>query len=211
MNCPSTPAGERNKKPITEALHPVFSSSTGDVLEIGAGLGQHAAAFAIAFPELNFWPTDPSSYHRASIDSWQQTLALPNLQPAQSLDLRFANWHTKIAKAVHGKKFSAIICINVLHISPFAATEGLLFHAGALLKPGGLLYVYGPFKMNGTHTAPSNNDFDIYLRKRNPEWGLRDISSLKKLAGSGGFCLTQVKHMPANNLSLFFNVIKIKK
>ena len=71
--------------------------------------------------------------------------------------------------------------------------------------------MYGPFKMNGTHTAPSNNDFDIYLRKRNPEWGLRDISSLKKLAGSGGFCLTQVKHMPANNLSLFFNVIKIKK
>ncbi len=207
MNCRTTPAGDRNTKPITEVLRPVFSSSTGHVLEIGSGLGQHAAAFATAFPRLNFWPTDPNPYHRASIDDWRKTLALPNLRPARSLDLLSANWQLNITDGVPAAKFSAMICINVLHISPMALTEGLLLHAGKLLEPEGLLYIYGPFKINDTHTAPSNSDFDVYLRHQNPEWGLRDIALLEKTAASGNLSLTKITQMPANNLSLFFNRI----
>lgn len=204
MNCLTAPAAERNKGPIAETLKPYLATRSGDVLEIGAGTGQHAATLAAAFPALTFWPTDPDPRHRKSIDAWRVECGLDNLRPAQPLDLLSENWGLGDDGMAPASGLAAILCINVVHISPFAVTEALFAKSRALLRPDGLLYLYGPFKRDGQHTADSNARFDAQLRAQNPEWGVRDLTDIEEIAKAGGLALGRVKEMPANNLSLFF-------
>lgn len=200
----TAPAAERNKQPIVDTLKPYLATRGGDVLEIGAGTGQHAAALAAAFPALTFWPTDPDPRHRASIDSWRAECGLDNLRPARPLDLLSADWGLGGDGMAPASGLAAILCINVIHISPFAVTEALLAKSRALLRPDGLLYLYGPFKQDGKHTADSNARFDVQLRNQNPEWGVRDLAEIEGIAKAGGLGLGRIEKMPANNLSLFF-------
>ena len=204
MYGPTTSAGKRNTEPIKNALNPFLSNLPGPVLEIGSGTGQHLAALAATFLEVEFWPTDPDPFHRENIDEWRKKNTLPNLKAARSLDLLSKNWHSQFTNTLSVKSFSAIICINVLHISPYAAMEGLLLNAKNILSPKGLLYIYGPFKMNNVFAAPSDKKFDAYLKMKNPAWGLRDLNDVRKIAALGGLSLIKKEKMPANNLSLFF-------
>lgn len=200
----TAPAAERNKRPIVDALQPYFAGRSGDVLEIGAGTGQHAATLAEAFPDLTFWPTDPDPRHLASIDAWQLESGYENLRPAQALDLLSAEWGLGGNGMAPSGGLTAILCINVIHITAFAVSEALFARARPLIRADGLLYLYGPFKRDGRHTADSNVRFDAQLRMQNPDWGVRDLGKMENIAEAGGLALSRVKEMPANNLSLFF-------
>ncbi len=185
----------RNADPIIDVLRRVLPAS-GHVLEIASGSGEHALRFAAAFPHLTFQPSDPDPDAVGSIDAWRATRDLPNLQPAVRLDASHDAWPAGPA--------DAIICINMVHISAWPATEGLMRGAAATLTAGGLLYLYGPYRQNGLETAPSNEAFDESLRSRNPEWGLRYVDRIVAEAGSRGLTLAEIVGMPANNLSLIF-------
>lgn len=166
------------------------------VLELASGTGEHAVAFAGALPALEWTPSDPSAEARASIAAWAGQAGLSNLKPALAVDvLDEATWPTGTVQAV--------VCINMIHISPWAATEGLMRLAGRLLTdPGGLLMLYGPFREAGIETAPSNAAFDESLRARDPAWGLRALEDVVAVAEAHGLAHTLRVAMPANNLSL---------
>jgi hypothetical protein len=166
------------------------------VLEVASGSGEQSLSFAQAFPKLLWQPSDPDPAALLSIEGWRASMPLFNLLPPVSLDARAAGW--PIASA------EAIVCINMVHISPWSATEGLMHGAGRLLEPGAPLYLYGPYRQSGVETAPSNEAFDESLKSRNPEWGLRDVEAVKAVAGEHGFVLERICPMPANNLSLVF-------
>jgi SAM-dependent methyltransferase len=185
------PATARNRDPILEVLRDVLPAS-GLVLEIASGTGEHAVHFARAFPGITWQPSDPDANARASIAAWRDHVALPNLNPPLALDVIAHDWPVTAADAV--------VCINMVHISPWAATLGLLSGAARILPPGGPLYLYGPYKRNGAHTAPSNADFDTSLRSRNPDWGVRDVANVADAAT--GFTCARIVEMPANNLSV---------
>ena len=187
------PATLRNRDPILTVLRRVLPDR-GRVLEIAAGTGEHAAYFASALPHLEWLPSDPDPAARASIDAYREAAALPNLHAALDLDASSDPW--PIAEA------AAIVAINMIHISPIAATEGLMRGAGALLPAGAPLVTYGPYKVDGAHTAPSNEAFDRSLRSRDPSWGVRDIATLEALAESHGLEHTERVAMPANNFTL---------
>jgi len=189
------PAAARNRQPILEVLRPQLPTE-GLVLEIASGTGEHITHFAAALPTLAFQPSDPGEEARASIDDWTRTLGLGNVRPALLVDASASSW--PIAEA------DAILCSNMIHISPWAATEGLLAGAARLLPPGGLLYLYGPYIRADISTAPSNRDFDKDLRRRNPAWGIRTLEEVAALAVSKGFGSPSVVEMPANNLSVLF-------
>jgi len=189
------PSAQRNREPILAVLRKVLPAS-GLVLEIASGSGEHAVHFAAALPGLSFQPSDASPEARASIDAWAREVALQNLLPALPLDAAARNWPIAAADAV--------ICINMIHISPWAATEGLIAEAARLLPPGGPLYLYGPYRQRGVPLAPSNAAFDASLRQRDPQWGLRELDSVAALAESSGFGAPEVTAMPANNLSVVF-------
>jgi SAM-dependent methyltransferase len=150
--------------------------------------------FAQACPARTFQPSDPEPAHRDSIDAWAAALGLANVRPAIYLDAAGEAWPIDAADAV--------LCINMIHISPWAATAGLVRAAGRILPPGGVLYLYGPYKRGGQHTAPSNATFDAGLRAQNPAWGVRDLEAVADLAAAEGFGAPLVVEMPANNLSL---------
>lgn len=192
-----SPAAERNAQPILQILKSHLPAQ-GEVLEIAAGSGQHAATFAAALPGLDWTPSDPSEEARASIEAWRTHTGLANLHPAQAVDmLDDASWPSE--------PLNAIVCINMIHISPWAATEGLMRLTGrSLMRPGGLLYLYGPYREAEAPLAPSNAAFDASLKARNPAWGLRDRGEVEALARSHGLALTLRRTMPANNLSLIF-------
>ena len=196
----SSPATERNTAPILAVLK-AHLPAQGRVLEIAAGAGQHAVAFAAALPALDWTPTDPSPEARASIAAWASHANLPNLQPPQALDmLDAATWPEATVEAV--------VCINMIHISPWAATEGLMRLAGGILRrPGGLLVLYGPYREAEEDLAPSNAAFDDSLKARNPDWGLRDRDAVAAEARTAGLALTQRIAMPSNNLILLFRAI----
>jgi SAM-dependent methyltransferase len=193
MTARHAPATARNRDPILAVLREILPSR-GTVLEVASGTGEHAAAFAAALTALGCQTSDPDADARASIDAWCAGLA--NVRPALALDAAAPDW--PVAGA------DAILCINMVHISPWAATEGLMAGAARLLAPGAPLYLYGPYRRAEIPTAPSNEAFDADLRTRNPDWGLRALEDVTALAALHGLLLERVIEMPANNLSVIF-------
>lgn len=191
----SAPHVARNAEPIAEVLGEILPPR-GLVLEVASGTGEHAVHFARRFPKLLWQPSDPEPAALRSIEAWRAEAGLFNLLPAVSLDTRAAEWPVERA--------DAILAINLLHISPWRATEGLMRGAGRLLEAGAPLYIYGAFRRVGTETALSNEAFDADLKARNPEWGLRDLESVAEAAAAHGLALERVVEMPANNISLIF-------
>ena len=190
-----SPAADRNREPILDVLKRVLPKS-GFVLEIAAGSGQHSVHFSRALPMLTWQPSDADPSARASIAAWSESEALPNLMPPVELDVRARPW--RVSRA------DAIVCINMIHISPWAATPALMDGARETLPAGGVLYLYGPYRIDGRHTAPSNAAFDASLRAQNPGWGVRDLAEVAKVADDAGFDLIETVEMPANNLSVIF-------
>ncbi len=186
------PAAARNRDPILAVLRGVLPAA-GTVLEIASGTGEHIAHFAAALPGLTFQPSDPDPARRTSIDAW--CAGLPNVRPALALDATAAIWPQGVA---------AVLCFNMIHIAPWAAAEGLVRGAGTALGQGGLLALYGPFRRDGAHTAPSNAAFDADLRARDPAWGVRDLEAVAALAERAGFTQPDITEMPANNLTVIF-------
>jgi SAM-dependent methyltransferase len=189
------PAPERNKEPILEVLRRVLPER-GTVLEIASGTGQHVVHFAAALPGLAWQPSDPGPRHRASIAARLEAARLPNVAPPLDLDVRLHPWPVSHA--------DALVCINMIHIAPWEATLALLAGGAEVLAGGGLLYLYGPFRREGRHTAPSNEAFDEGLRQQDPAWGVRNLEDVVEAAERQGFGLEQVVPMPANNLSVLF-------
>ena len=189
------PATARNRQPILEVLRPRLPAD-GLVLEVASGSGEHVVHFAAALPRLVFQPSDPDPAARASIDDWAAASGLANVRPAVALDARVPEWPVTRA--------AAVLCSNMIHIAPWAAAVGLVAGAARVLPAGGLLYLYGPFRLAGGHTAPSNDAFDRDLRERNAAWGVRDLAAVTALAATHGFAAPEVIDMPANNLSLAF-------
>jgi hypothetical protein len=190
------PAAERNTGPVLAVLGPHLPRS-GTILEIGSGTGQHAVAFAVAHPELSWQPSDPDPAARASIAAWTAASALANVRAPLDLDVTAEDWPRTLDRPLHG-----IACINLLHIAPWAACTSLMAGAGRLLERGAPLYLYGPFKQGGRHTAPSNAQFDRYLRLCDPGWGVRDLEAVVGCAAEHGLDLRHQEPMPANNLSV---------
>ncbi|AOY95585.1 SAM-dependent methyltransferase [Cupriavidus sp. USMAA2-4] len=189
------PAAERNRDPILEVLRRVLPAS-GLVLEIASGTGQHAVHCAGALPGLTWQPSDPDEAARDSIAAWTAHAGLANVRAPLALDVRLQPWGVESAQAV--------VCINMVHISPWASTQALFLGAGRLLAPGGVLYLYGPYRRDGAHTAPSNAAFDAQLRAADPDWGVRDMEAVVALGEGAGLLLEEVVAMPANNFSLVF-------
>ena len=171
------------------------------MLETGSGTGQHVTEFARRAPHLTWWPSDIFDSHLASIAAWRKLAQLDNLRAPQRIDLTDPDW---IWQGGGGEKLAAILCINVLHIAPWPLSQNLIAGAGRLLRDGGRLFVYGPFKRNGAHTAPSNAAFDASLRAENPDWGVRDIAELNALAQAASLSPAEITPMPVNNLVLAF-------
>ncbi len=190
------PATVRNRGPILDVLRRHLPNQ-GLVLEIASGSGEHITHFAagLAVGALQFQPSDPDADSRASIDAWVRELGLSNIRPALALDAAADSWPVVQADAV--------LCINMIHISPWAATVGLLRGAGRILPSGGLLYLYGPYR-RGDQMVPSNHAFDEGLRAQNPAWGIRDLEAVVTLAANHGFAAPVIEEMPANNLSVMF-------
>jgi cyclopropane fatty-acyl-phospholipid synthase-like methyltransferase len=194
-NALTSPSVARNRDPILAVLKRVLPP-TGTVLEIASGTGEHAVYFAAALPGLTWQPTDRDEQALESIAAHRTASGLINLLAPLTLDAAAPEWPVGQADAV--------VAINMVHISPWRATEGLVAGAGQVLPLGGVLYLYGTYKENGTHTAPSNEAFDRDLRWRNPEWGVRDLEHVTELARAHGLVLVERIRMPANNLSLVF-------
>ena len=190
-----SPAVARNRDPILAVLRRHLPAQ-GTVLEIAAGTGEHAAYFAPHFPHLTWQPTDVDADALASIEAHRAAAKAPNLRAPIALDVMAPAWPIERADAV--------LSINMIHISPWTAAQGLMSGAAKLLAADGVLYLYGPFKENGVHTAPSNDAFDASLRARDPRWGVRDVGDVRDLAKSHGFDFVERVAMPANNLSLVF-------
>ena len=190
----TAPSAERNKQPILDVLSRVLPR-TGLVLEIGSGTGQHVAHFAKALPHLIFQPSEMDRDRHASIAAWVEHEKLANVRPPIAFDLT-KQWPVREA--------DAIVCINVIHISPWDATIGLMRGAGEILPPRGVLVTYGPYRRGGQHTAPSNETFDASLKSRDPRWGVRDLEEVAAAAKGEGLEMEEVVEMPANNLTVVF-------
>ena len=197
------PAFHRNHEAIWSAMAGFLGAQAGDLLELGSGTGQHAAAFAGRSPQLTWWPSDIYPSHLASIEGWRRHTGLTNLRAPQRIDLGDPAW-TWMADGQAGASLTAMLCINVLHISPWAVSQNLIAGAGRYLRDGGRLFVYGPFMRDGQHTAPSNAAFDQSLRAENPAWGVRDVADLDTEAKKAGLTRVEIAEMPANNLVLAF-------
>jgi SAM-dependent methyltransferase len=195
------PAFHRNHAPIWSVLAPHLAEASGDVLEIGSGTGQHVVAFAGKTPGLAWWPSDPNEAHRRSIEAWRRHASLGNVRPPLRNEISDSDWR-RDQPAGLPESFRAMLCINVLHISPWPAAEGLLRCAATALSPDGVLCVYGPFMRDGRHTAPSNAAFDASLRCENPAWGVRDVAAICAEAERHGLRLAATHDLPANNMML---------
>ena len=188
-------ATDRNRQVILEVLRRVLPPS-GVILEIASGTGQHVAFFAQALPDLRWQPSDASPPHLASIRAWSDASGAVNIAVPVLLDVERVPWPVIAA--------DAILNINMIHIAPWSAAEALFRGAARLLPPNGILFLYGPFKRGGQHTAESNQRFDERLRGEDARWGVRDLDDVAALAGSEGFQAPEIVEMPANNLSLVF-------
>ena len=187
-------ASRRNRGPILEVLKRVLPVA-GRVLEVGSGHGEHAVYFSANLPRLIWQTSDQAPESRAVLAARAEGDG-PGLPPPLDLDLASATWPVSTA--------AAMVAINVIHISPWAACVGLMAGAGRVLEPGGVLYLYGAFRVGGRHTAPSNQAFDETLRRRNPQWGVRDLGEVAAEAAPNGLRLADTVEMPNNNLSVVF-------
>jgi len=192
---PTSPAAERNKEPILAVLETVLPAG-GSVLEIASGTGQHICFFAERLPGIRWQPTEPDAPSREAISARVLQAGLLNVDPPLALDVHEARWPV-------GSSYDAVVCINMVHISPWSATDALCCGAALHLMPGGHLVLYGPYLENGS-AAPSNLDFDASLKTRNAEWGLRELDAVTNVAALHGFRRERVVRMPANNLTVVF-------
>ena len=196
------PAFHRNHQPIWAVLGKFLAGQTGDVLEAGSGTGQHVVFFAGQNPDITWWPSDLSAAHLKSIAAWRAAAGLPNVRPPQRIDLSDPAWSVAASDGRAPGKLLAVFCANVIHISPWRVAERLVAGAARHLREDGRLFLYGPFKRDGRHTAISNAVFDTSLRSQDPEWGVRDVGDVTSLAEGVGFRLVETFEMPANNLIL---------
>ncbi|MFL6791615.1 MAG: DUF938 domain-containing protein [Bradyrhizobium sp.] len=197
-------AFHRNHQPIWAVLQKFLAGKSGDVLEAGSGTGQHVVHFARHSPDITWWPSDLNEAHLRSIAAWRAHAGLPNIRPPQRLDLSDPSWAPLMREGEGPKEWLAVFCANVIHIAPWRVAEGLFAGAARYLRPDGKLFLYGPFKRDGKHTALSNAVFDTSLREQDAEWAVRDIADLEKLADGVGLVLRDTVEMPANNLILAF-------
>jgi SAM-dependent methyltransferase len=193
------PAFARNHAPIWSVVGPFLEDRTGNVLEVGSGTGEHVVAYAARSPAVTWWPSDIHPRHLASIAAWRAHARLANVQAPLRIDLLAADWDAGLPMR---ESLTAIVCINVLHISPWRVTENLLAGAGRRLRPDGRLFVYGPFRRGGAHTAPSNAAFDASLRTQDAAWGVRDTADIAAVADGCGLRIADAVAMPANNFTL---------
>lgn len=191
-----SPAAARNSDAILGLLSSHLPAR-GHVLEIASGSGQHAVTAARALPDIIWQPSDPSSEALQSIEAWRTADSLPNLRAPLRVDMTAPDtWPDQT--------YDAVVCINMIHISPWQATEGLMALASKVLPVGGLLYLYGPYLEKDVPLAPSNAAFDQSLKSRNPEWGLRDSRDVSLEAKKYGLRFTRRVEMQANNISLMY-------
>lgn len=198
------PAFHRNHQPIWSVLEKFLGGKAGDVLEAGSGTGQHVVYFAKQNPDITWWPSDLREAHLKSIAAWTAAAGVPNVRPPQRIDLSDPAWSVAASDGRAPGKLLAILCANVIHIAPWPVAEGLIAGAARHLREDGRLFLYGPFKRDGHHTAISNAVFDTNLRLQDPAWGVRDIGDVTRLAEDVGFKLAEIFEMPANNLILAF-------
>jgi Protein of unknown function (DUF938) len=198
------PAFHRNHQAIWTVLQQFLSGKSGDVVEAGSGTGQHVVDFARHAPEITWWPSDLNEQHLKSIAAWLAHAGLPNIRPPLRIDLTDPMWCPQMQDGSGPGELLAVFCANVIHIAPWRVAEGLFAGAGRYLRADGRLFLYGPFKRDGKHTAVSNAVFDSSLREGNPEWGVRDIEAVQELAAAAGLTLADIAEMPANNLILVF-------
>lgn len=189
------PATARNRDAIAAVLRDILPAD-GMVLELASGSGEHVVHFARLFPALIWQPSDPDPDALGSITAWAKDANLPNILPPIAIDVRTDEWGIQRA--------DAICCINMVHISPWEATVGLMKQAGKLLPQEAPLVLYGPYIRKGVETAPSNLAFDAGLRSRDPSWGVRRLEDVVELAKVHGLLLNSVHEMPANNLTVVF-------
>ena len=197
-------AFHRNHEPIWAVLQRFLAGKTGDAVEAGSGTGQHVVHFAKHTPAIIWWPSDLNERHLKSIEAWRAHAALPNIRPPLRIDLTDPAWCPAMQDGTGPAELLAVFCANVIHIAPWRVAEGLFAGAGRYLRSDGRLFLYGPFKREGRHTAMSNAVFDTSLREQDAEWGVRDIADLEKLAAGAGLTLIETVQMPANNLILAF-------
>ena len=193
------PATSRNREPILKVLKQHLPSK-GNILEIASGTGEHGVFFAPYFSPQQWIPSDQDPECLASIKSWRRDCSTDNLQSPLTIDVMKENWHQSLTS----QNIRSLICINMIHISPWEACVGLIKGTSQILPSDGVLYLYGPYKVNNQHTAISNEQFDESLRLRNPLWGIRDLESVAKLAQENDLHLKEKIAMPANNFSLIF-------
>ena len=198
------PAFHRNHQPIWAVLEKFLEGKSGEVLEAGSGTGQHVVGFARRSPEVTWWPSDFNDAHLKSIAAWRAHAQLANVRAPLRIDLSDPAWCPEMHDGNGPGPLLAVFCANVIHIAPWRVAEGLFAGAACYLRADGRLFLYGPFKRGGKHTALSNAVFDTSLRDNNPEWGVRDIADVQALGVSVGLRLTETAEMPANNLILSF-------
>jgi SAM-dependent methyltransferase len=197
-------AFHRNHGPIWAVLQTFLAGQTGDVLEAGSGTGQHVVHFAKHTPDITWWPSDFNANHLTSIAAWIKHAGFANIRPPLTIDLSDPAWCPAMQDGSGPGELLAVFCANVVHIAPWRVAEGLFVGAARYLRPDGRLFLYGPFKRDGKHTALSNAVFDTSLRERDAEWGVRDIADLETLAANVGLGLVETATMPANNMILAF-------
>jgi SAM-dependent methyltransferase len=197
-------AFHRNHAPIWAVLQKFLAGKSGDVVEAGSGTGQHVVHFATHTPDITWWPSDLNERHLTSIEAWRAHAGLPNIRPPLRIDLTDPAWCPAMHDGSGPSDLLAVFCANVIHIAPWRVAEGLLAGAARYLRNDGRLFLYGPFKHEGKHTALSNAVFDTSLREQDAEWGVRDIGEVSTFAGSVGLSLIETVQMPANNLILAF-------
>ncbi len=196
-------AAERNRGPILEALSPLLPAA-GRVLEVASGPGMHVVACAEARPALHWQPSDPDPAARASIAAWIADTGLANVAQPLDLDMTQPDWPDHAGHAGGEGNFDGLVTINLLHVAPWAACEGLMAGAARLLKPGAFLFIYGPFMRDGQHNSEGNRQFHQALRVQDPALGLRDVNDVADCAAHHGLALEGIVEMPANNRSLIF-------
>lgn len=196
-------ATQRNRQPILEILLQVLPP-TGSILEIASGTGEHATFFAPHLAPRKWLTSEPNPQLRASINAWYQHDPAENIYPPFNIDAREPVWAVETELSPDLQPIVAIVNINMIHISPWSACLGLIAGADRILPIDGILYLYGPFKQGGKHTAPSNEAFDQTLKMQNPEWGVRDLEEVIAVANAQNFKLQTIYQMPANNISVVF-------
>jgi SAM-dependent methyltransferase len=193
------PAFARNHAPIWSIIEPFLAGRGGHVLEVGSGTGQHVVDYASRAPALTWWPSDINPRHLASIAAWRTYAKLANVQAPARVDLLEADWDADLPVR---DPLLAILCVNVLHISPWRVTENLLAGAARRLAPDGRIFIYGPFMRDGVDTAPSNAAFDASLRAENSGWGVRDTRDIATVATQRSLRIAEIAPMPRDNFTL---------